>query len=116
MDPWSKVHYSRHIRKASMEMKGLPEVNPPSDWVPGQRLPSALILKRQRRNREEIGKSASGGKGYGIRVSSAEVKIGAKGATRGGPSRPGGLWARPTPRPHREGISVTGGPPPDLLR
>src|SRR4051812_7299392 len=57
MDPWSKVDYSRHIREASMEMEGLPEVIPPSGRVPGQRLLATLILKRrQRRYREEIGK------------------------------------------------------------
>ena len=54
----------------------------------------------------EIG-IASGEKGSGIRVSSMGVKIGAKGGTRGGPSCPGALWARPTPRPHREGTWVT---------
>src|SRR3954463_1091091 len=54
-DPWSKVDYSRHIREASMEMEGLPELIPPSDRVPGQRLLAAPILKRQRRRyREEI--------------------------------------------------------------
>src|SRR3954463_5617770 len=45
MDPWSKGGYSRHIQEASMEMEGLPEVNPPSGRVPGQRLLEALILK-----------------------------------------------------------------------
>ena len=40
-----------------MEIEGLPEVIPPSDRVPGQRLLAAPILKRRRRrNREEIGK------------------------------------------------------------
>ena len=58
MDPWSKVDYSWHIREASMEMEGLPEVIPPSGRVPGQRLLAAPILKRQRRRyREEIGKN-----------------------------------------------------------
>src|SRR3954468_7277053 len=55
MDPWSKVDYSRHIREASMEIEGLPEVIPPSGRVPGQRLLAAPILK-WRRYREEVGK------------------------------------------------------------
>src|SRR4051812_46043697 len=60
MDPWSKVDYSRHIREASMEMEGLPEVVPPSVRVLGQRLLAAPILKRRRRRyREEIGKKTS---------------------------------------------------------
>ena len=63
----------------------------------------------------EIG-IASGEKGSGIRVSSAGVKIGPKGGTRGGPSRPGGLVARPPPRPRGQAAWVTGGPPPALLR
>ena len=43
-----------------MAMEGLPEVVPPSDRVPGQRLLAAPILKRQRRRyREEIGKKTS---------------------------------------------------------
>src|SRR3954471_13768428 len=60
MDPWYKVDYSRHIREVSMELEGLPEVNPPSTRVPRQRLLAAPILKRRRqRNREEIGKRGS---------------------------------------------------------
>jgi len=42
----------------------------------------------------EIG-IASGKRSCGIRVSSMGVKIGPKGGTRGGPSRPGALLARP---------------------
>src|SRR3954470_9198872 len=57
MDPWSKVDYSRHIREASMEMEGLPEVIPPYGRVSRQRLLAAPILKWQRRRyKEEIGK------------------------------------------------------------
>ena len=63
----------------------------------------------------EIG-IASGEKGSGIRVSSAGVKIGPKGGTRGGPSRPGGLVVRPQPRPRGPAAWVTGGPPPALLQ
>ena len=57
MDPWSKVDYSWHIREASMEMEGLPELNPPSDRVLGKNHLAAPILKwRQRPYREEIRK------------------------------------------------------------
>src|SRR3954463_10813162 len=56
-DPWSKVDYSRHIREASMEMEGLPEVIPPSGRVSGQCLLAAPTLKWWRRwYREEIEK------------------------------------------------------------
>src|SRR4051812_40646489 len=86
MDPWSKVDYSRHIREASMAMEGLPEVNPPSGRVPGQRLLAAPILKwRRQRNREEIGK-----KGSLPRVSTTGAKYRWKGQPGGhqGPRRP----------------------------
>src|SRR4051812_10118963 len=60
MDPSSKVDYSWHIREASMEMEGLPEVIPLSDRVPGHRVLAAPILKwRWRRYREEIGNNTS---------------------------------------------------------
>ena len=36
----------------------------------------------------------------------------AKGGTRGGPSLPGGLVARPRVEPHHQGAPVTGAPPP----
>ena len=43
-----------------MAMEGLPEVNPPSGRVPGERLLAAPILKRQRwQNIEEIEKRGS---------------------------------------------------------
>src|SRR4051812_42507058 len=81
MEPWSQVHYSRHIWEASMEMEGLPEVNPPSGRVTGQRLLAAPILKRRRRrNREDISK-----KGSLPRVSSLGYKYRRKGAARGAP-------------------------------
>src|SRR3954466_11657721 len=86
MDPWSKVDYSRHIWEASMKMEGLPEVNPPSGRVPGQRLLAAPILKRrQRRNRKDIGKRA-----LVSRVSGRGVNIGGRGQPGGhqGPKRP----------------------------
>src|SRR3954469_9070319 len=86
MDPWSKVDYSRHIREASMAMEKLPEENPPSGRVPGQRLLAAPILKRRRRrNREGIRK-----KGSLPRVSVTGTKYRRKGAATGppGPRRP----------------------------
>ena len=69
MDPWSKGDYSRHIREASMAIVGLLEVVPPSGRVPGQLLLAALILKRRRRYREEMGKRY-----FDIRVSSMTAK------------------------------------------
>src|SRR4051812_8061971 len=57
----------------------------------------------------EIG-IASGEKGFGIKVSSAGVKIGPKGRTRGGPSLPGGLVVWPRVGPRHQGAPVTGGP------
>ena len=86
MDPWSKVDYSRHIWEASMVMEGLPEVNPPSGRVPGQRLLAAPILKRRwRRNVEEIRK-----KGSLPRVSTMGAKFRRKGQPGGhqGPRHP----------------------------
>ena len=81
MDPWSKVDYSRHIWEASMAMEGLPEVNPPSGRVPGQRLLVDPILEQWRRwNREEIRK-----KGSLLRVSMTGAKYRRKGAARGPP-------------------------------
>ena len=64
-----------------MEMEELPEVNPPSGRVPGQRLLAAPILKRRRRkNREEIGRRASGVEGF-----RTGGKYRRKGAARGPP-------------------------------
>src|SRR3954471_11102236 len=84
MDPWSKVDYSRHIRESSIAMEGLPEVNPPSGRVPGQRLLAASNLKRRRPNKEEIGK-----RGSLPRVSSTGGKYRRKVAARGGTRGPG---------------------------
>src|SRR4051812_48288687 len=106
MDPWFKVDYSRHIREASMEMEGLPEVNPPSGRVSGQRLLAAPILKRRRRNREEIGKGGSL-----PRVSSSGAKYRRKGAARGGTRGPGAPWMRPYPCPRHQGAWGSGGSP-----
>src|SRR3954469_5851502 len=77
--PMDKVDYSRHIREASMEMEGLPEVVPPSGRVPGQRLLAVPILKRRRRwYREEIGKRTSI-----LWISSAGAKYRPKEGVRG---------------------------------
>ena len=78
MYPWSKVDYSWHIRETYMEMEGLPEVNPLSGRVPGQRLLAAAILKWRRRNREEFGK-----RGSGVKVFHTGGKYRWKGADRG---------------------------------
>ena len=88
MDPWFKVDYSRHIREASMEMEGLPEVIPPSGRVPGQRLLAAPILKWRRRYREEFENNRSI-----LGVSSAGAKHRPKGAPRGATRQPGGKAA-----------------------
>src|SRR3954468_9021623 len=88
MDPWYKVDYSRHIREASMEMDGLPEVIPPSGRVPRQRLLAAPILKRwRRRYREEIGKRTSI-----LGISSSGGINRRTGAARGSTREPGALW------------------------
>src|SRR3954471_7158862 len=99
MYPWSKVDYSRHIQEASMVMEGLPEVNPPSCTVPGQRLLAAPILKqRRRRNREGIGKKGSSSEDFW-----KGGKYRRKGAARGPPGSPGTPWAQPHPRPRHQG-------------
>src|ERR1041385_7809498 len=68
MDPWGKVDYSRLIRVASMVVEKLPEVNPPSDRVPGRGLLMLPILEvRRRRNIGEIAKKGSVLGGFGTR-------------------------------------------------
>src|SRR3954462_15656667 len=96
MDPWSKVDYSRIIREASMVVEKLPEVNPPSDRVPGRGLLVLPILEaRRRRNRGEITKKGSVLGGFGGRG-----KYRRRGAARGVTCGPGGVSVRPHPRPH----------------
>ena len=63
----------------------------------------------------EIG-IASGKRSCGIRVSTPGVKIGPKGGSRGGPTRPGGSLAWPPPWPRGQAAWEGGGPPPALLR
>ncbi|KAE8812160.1 hypothetical protein D1007_11005 [Hordeum vulgare] len=49
MDSWSKENYSRHVQEESMVVEKLPEVNPPSDRVPGRgllTLPISEALQR----------------------------------------------------------------------
>src|ERR1043165_3858778 len=111
MDPWSKVDYSRHIRKASMGVDGLPEVVPPSGRVPGQLLLSAPILKRRRRRyREEIGKKTSI-----LGVSSARAIYRRRGAPRGSTRDPGGSLAHLPLGPRHQGAWSPGGSPPSLF-
>src|SRR4051812_43413479 len=113
MDPWSKVDYSRLIREASMAMEKLPEMNPPSDRVPGQGLLAALILKRRRRrNREEIAKKGYVLEGFGSRCKYRPK--GGKGVYEGvqaSPPPPDG----PHPWPQYQGAWAHGGPSPVLL-
>src|SRR3954467_8724857 len=98
MDPWSKGDYSRHIRKASMAMDGLPEGVPPPGRVPGQLLQAAPILKRRRRRyRGEFTEERSIS-----RVSSTGGINRPKGAPRGATRDPGGSLARPDPRPRHQ--------------
>src|SRR3954463_4310020 len=98
MDPWSKVDYSRHIRKASMEEDGLLEVIPPSGRVPGQRLLAAPILKRRRqRNREENENKRSL-----LGVSSLGGINRRNGAARGFTREPAAPLARPRPWLHHQ--------------
>src|SRR4051812_36795181 len=104
MDPWSKVDYSRHIREASMEMEGLPEVISPSDRVPGQRLLAAPILKR-RWNREEIGKRLL----FSVFPHHGEY-IG-EGGSQGGHQGPSLPLGAATPRARHQGAWGLGGGP-----
>src|SRR3954470_9413470 len=112
MDPWSKVDYSRIIRKASMVEGKLPEVDPPSGRVPGRSLLALPILeaRRRRRNRGEIAKKGSvlgGFASWGINRR--------RGAARGATRSPGAPLARPDPRTRQVAASVPGGGPPTLL-
>src|ERR1041385_7836423 len=96
MDPWSKVDYSRFIREASMVVEKLPEVIPPAGRVPGRVLLVLPILEvRRRRIRGEIAKKGSVPEGFSSRGINRRRGGEARGATRG----PGGLPARPHPRP-----------------
>src|SRR4051812_38857226 len=107
MDPWSKVDYSRHIREASMEMEGLPEVVPPSGRVPGQRLLAAPVLKRwRRRYREEFGKKTSI---LGITFAGAIFRR--RGAARGSTREPGAHLVRPASGARHQGFWVPRGDP-----
>src|SRR4051794_25999801 len=107
MDPWSKVEYSRLIREASMVVEKLPEVNPPSGRVPGRGLLAHPILEARRWwNRGEIVKKGSVLEGFGTRG-----KYRRRGASRGGTMSPGGLSARPHPRPRPLAAWAPGGDP-----
>src|ERR1041385_6572561 len=107
MDPWSKVDYSRIIREASMVVEKLPEVNPPSDKVPGRGLLVLPILEaRRQRKTGEIAKKGSVFQGFPSRRIYSR-RGAARGATRG----PGGPLAWPHPRGRREGAWGLGGSP-----
>src|ERR1043165_5360009 len=106
MDPWSNGENSRHIREASMAMEGLPEVVPPSGRVSGQLLLTAPILKRRRRDKEEIGERTSL-----LGVSSSGAIYRQRGATRGSTREPGAPLAGPRPRPRHQGAWVPSGGP-----
>src|SRR3954465_13415211 len=110
MDPWSKGDYSRHIRKASMAMDGLPEGVPPSGKMPGQLLQAAPILKRRRRRyRGEFAKVRSI-----LRVSTPRAKYRQRGAPGGPTSQLGGSLARPRVGPCQLPSWLAGGGPPTL--
>src|SRR4051812_31371575 len=108
MDPWSKGDYSRHIRKASMAMDGLPEGVPPSDRVPGQLLQAAPILKRWRQQyRGEFVKVRSI-----LGVSTSRAKYRRRGAPVEPTSHSGGSLARPRVGPRQLPSWLAGGGPP----
>ena len=84
MDSWYKGDYSRHIREASMMVEKLPEVNPPSDRVPGRGLLTLSVSEALRwRNDGEIHDS-----GYIFRVFRLRGKYRPKEGARGGGSHP----------------------------
>ncbi|KAE8805984.1 hypothetical protein D1007_17896 [Hordeum vulgare] len=98
MDSWSKKNYSRHIQEASMVVKKLPEVNPPSGTVPGRGLLTLPILEALRwRNDGEIRDSRKS-----ARVSSRKSKYKPKEGTGRGGTHPGGLLARPRASPREQ--------------
>src|SRR4051812_32981919 len=87
-DPWSKGHYSRHIREASMAMDGLQEGVPPSGSGPGQLLQAAPILKRRRRRyRGEFAEKRSI-----LGVSTPRAKYRRRGEPRDPPVSQEGPW------------------------
>src|SRR3954469_9560525 len=110
-DPWSKGDYSRHIRKASMAMDGLPEGVSPSGRGLEQLLQAAPILKRRWwRNREGFAK-----KGSVLGVSTPRGKYRRRGEPRGPTRQSGGLLARPTVGPHQGPSWLPGGGPSSFL-
>src|SRR3954465_7307879 len=100
MDPWTKGHYSWHIREVSMVVVQLPEVNPPSVRVPGRGLLMLPILEaRRRRKRGEITKKGSVIEGFGTEEIYRR-------------RRPPGM----TPKPRPQGAWSLGGSPLAPLR
>src|SRR4051812_41132301 len=102
MDPWSKGDYSRHIRDASMVVERLPEVNPPSDRVPGRGFLVLPVFGAWRRRNREVFRDA----GFSSRVSWTRGKHRLKGAQGVGPTSQvpwwrGQGWGRATWPPGR---------------
>src|ERR1041385_2411527 len=107
MDPWSKVDYSRLIRRASMVVEKLPEVVPPFGRVPGRGLLVLPILEAlRRRNRGEIAKKGPVLEGFGTREIYRR-----RGAARGGPGAPGAPLARTRGWPRQVAAWATPGYP-----
>src|SRR3954470_1552969 len=89
-----------------MVVEKLPEVNPPSDRVPGQGLLAAPILKRRRRrNRGEIAEKGSVLEDFGSRCKYRPK--GGQGVDQG-VQRP---LARPRVGPHHQSTWTPGAPP-----
>src|SRR4051812_18032420 len=92
MDPWSKGGYSWHIREALMVVEKLPEINPPSDRVPGQGLLTIQISgSRRRRNNGENRVTEGLGGDFALRA-----KYRRKGGTSGAPPDQATSWRGPT--------------------
>ncbi|KAE8771924.1 hypothetical protein D1007_56131 [Hordeum vulgare] len=107
MDSWSKGNYSRHIRKASMAVEKLPEVNPPSGRVPGRGLLTLPISEELRQRHDgEVRNSRKS-----ARVSSRDNKYRPKECTGGGGAHPGNLLAWPMARSCQQAVKEAPGPP-----
>src|SRR3954462_9068346 len=88
MDPWSKGDYSRHIREASMVVRNLPEVKPPSGRVPGRGLLVLPIFGARRQRNREVFHDAGSSRGFLQRG----VNIGRRGAPEVGPTSQAPWW------------------------
>ncbi|KAE8819510.1 hypothetical protein D1007_02493 [Hordeum vulgare] len=107
MDSWSQEDYSRHLREASMVVEKLPDVNPPSDRVPGRGLLALPISEAlRRRNGGEIRDSGSI-----FRVSRLRGKYRSNEGATGWTSHPGDLVVRPGGGPCQVAAWVRRGSP-----